>query len=633
MPPQPRYKPVKADLSPPTEITAQADLQPSKPISIKTAHKGHKRYNGVKTRAGDTKPPPLRRPYTSLTYPPGHCWHFLEGSCIWGARCHYKHDEGARIAFIKARPSIAEAKQPSNSTKVVSQARPKMNPPKSTAALTPKFRRPRGKPSPIQYPSPPATPNDAKDTPKYKPKKSNLTPPLTPEPNTAHLAWVWSNNTAEGTVWDTRYPPVKFDVWAASESHVPAEDITTRVFSKIHSAAAKLPRLTTQTRRSHDNVQSIVEVAEAALNFVLKRTLTYGSAVFEPEVDGDWSLLVRAGEAYKKALGAGKMPNVLKKSEQAHLDIIIASQHWDDPTNDTKSMLKTSILQISKSVANPPEHLKAVQKTSTKTWEKSDYWAWAQRNLTSETAIKLVKTYRSSLDNGTAPLSLYSNMGKQAPPGTTFHHFSLLPYELREQIWLEALAVEKNDVRLIMTRETRVNGRHGHASFVNANKQQRLLFVNRELHHLAMHHNYELAFGTRYSPAKTYFDFSRDRLFLHTKHSNELHDMVRHIQPQDADRISVLAVPLRDFVIGDEHRVAEALCKFRKVKHIHLVCGDGLEDKTYAGAGDPKLAKSIEKFIYKTWRQHNSATSWPKVRMYTIPALSARLFGIDEMMY
>jgi hypothetical protein len=226
---------------------------------------------------------------------------------------------------------------------------------------------------------------------------------------------------------------------------------------------------------------------------------------------------------------------------------------------------------------------------------------------------------------------MFSGMGKQAPPGTTFHYFSLLPYEIREDIWLYALSMEKNDVRLIWMYETGDNGHCTNTSFVNANQQQRLLLVNHELRDLALKHNYKLAFGTKHSRPQTYFDYSRDRLFLHTRHSNELPALVKYLHPRERDRIITLAVPLRDFVNGDEHSNAEALGKFRNVKRIHLVCGDGLEDRTYAGAGDKGLAKAIQRMLYDTWRRNDDPGSWPRVRMNTIPALTAKYFGIDDM--
>jgi hypothetical protein len=157
--------------------------------------------------------------------------------------------------------------------------------------------------------------------------------------------------------------------------------------------------------------------------------------------------------------------------------------------------------------------------------------------------------------------------------------------------------------------------------------------VNHELRNLALKHNYELAFGTRHSPPQTYFDFKRDRLFIHTRGTQELYYLVRFMLTKDVERVQNLAIPLRDFVQGKEHHIARALCKFKNVKRIHLVCGDGLEDVTFCGAGNARLAKNIQRFLYDTWRKHNDPHKWPKVRMYTLPAMTAQFFRIDNMLY
>jgi hypothetical protein len=499
-----------------------------------------------------------------------------------------------------------------------------------TTAL-PKAHKPNDTQTLGQYPTPRATPDRAKSGPNDWYKSNELTP-ITPNRGATQSSW--DSQTPETTVWNTHLPldqAAEDDIWATDYCHNQARLVTIQIFKKMYSASTKLPHLTTGSRLSSNRiVQPLSEIAEAALKCAQKRELKFDSGIPKPNFTKDKGTLVQAAECYKNALSAGKLPNALNKRERAQLEVIIAWQHWKATISPSEDKHATTDLDI-QSIADPAEHKNNLQRSSTKkTWSRSEYMEWAKRNLTDATAIKLAQTYCDHLENGTAPMSLFSRMGKQAPPGTSFKYFSLLPYELREQIWLLVLGEEKNDVRIIWQHEA-TNGCFTNNCFINANNQQRLLFVNHELRELALKHNYELAFGTKYSPAKTYFDFKRDRLFIHTTDCDELPQLVKYIHAKDAERIQTLAIPLRDLLKGDEHKIALALCKFKNVKKIHLVCGDGVEDVTFCRAGDPQLAKNIERFLYKTWYRRNDPLSYPRVRMQTMPAMVAQYLKIDNL--
>lgn len=427
------------------------------------------------------------------------------------------------------------------------------------------------------------------------------------------------NNAARAS-WDTHYNPVIID------------ETVTQLFEKIHAASIKGPTISLRSRRSHNNTfDTLAEAAEAAVRMSRKQQSHTENK--KPNTANEKSPKLQAAEGYKKALQAGKISNVLNKAESAKLDVIIASQHWEAPIQAKADNTGALVCQHPKSIANTPDHWTSQSRSNSKNWGRNDYMAWAKRNLTDATAIKLARTYCDRLENGTAPMRLFSRMGKKAPPGTSFKDFSFLPYELREEIWRLVLENEKSDVRLVWQRKDHGNGHFTNNSFYNANNRQRLLFVSQESREIALKHNYELAFGTRHLAPQTYFDFKRDRLFIHTSHANELYDLVRFLHNKDLERIQNLAIPLRDFLQGDEHKIATALCRFKNVKMIHLVCGDGLEDVTYCRAGSERLAKEIQRFVYKTWRKHHDPNSRPKVRMYTIPAMIAQLFKIDNLVY
>lgn len=559
--------------------------------------------------------------------PPGHCWDFCGSGCKRGSKCRYKHDDAVRKTIHEKKAAMAVPKPHHTYAQAVSKpAAKKKSASDSALVATPKpqksdITQPRG-----QYLTPPATPKDAKQTSGHGSKGSELTPPSSP-------GWGYGQSPSDiqaAVMWNA-YRPAKTaeaDLWTVRDD-AQIDDITTQVFKRIYSASFKLPHLTTKTRRSsNENVQTLAEISDAALKYAQKHVV--GSGASQPNEAPENSVTVKAAECYKKALLAGKIENVLNKTEHAHLDILIASQHWNAQLPAANNADTASASEVSKSVANHPEGHDALTKASCR---DNEYMAWARANLTDATAIKLARTYCEGLQNGTAPKHLFGRMGKQAPPGTSFQYFSLLPYEVREQIWLLALEEERNDVRIIWQHAEREDGRFTLNRFVNANHQQRLLFVNFELRQLALKHNYELAFGTCRSTPKTYFDFARDRLFLHSRCPSELPKFVRSVRTRDAVRVQNLAIPLRDLVQGNELKIAEALCKFKNVKRIHLVCGDGVEDVRYCGAGDAQLAKKIQRYFSGIWRKHNDPRTCPKIRMYTIPAMIAHDFKIDNMLF
>ena len=625
-------------------LTAMAKSEHKNPASNKMSNKcawnlpsNHSKSRTI-NRSTISRAPPDPAP------PRGHCWDYCGNGCKWGDKCRWKHDEAVRKTFaekisttnnttsaknnptkkaaVEKAPSKVPMKQKRTYTQAISGSTPQKCLSRTTTAF-PKTSKPDYTQTIGQYPTPPSTPGSEILVLNNWSKSTELTPLTTTN-------WAVSQSS-----WDTPTPyftrAAGTDIWETDCHLSQTNEISIQVFKKIYSTSIKLPRLTTGSRMPGNNTSQLSEIAEAALKYFQKQDLKSNSGTLKPTSIKDKRIVVQAAECYKNLLLAAKISNVLNKKQQAHLDVIIASQHWEDINSPTDNEHSTVDVHVLQSVAKPLEHMSDQQLSSPKIWSPSKYLEWAKRNLTDATAIKLARTYCDHLENGTAPIALFSRMGKQAPHGTSFEYFSLLPYELREQIWLLVLEEEKNDVRIIWQHKSK-DEHFTNNCFINANNQQRLLFVNHELQGLAMKHNYELAFGTPYSPAKTYFDFKRDRLFIHTCGCNELPQLVKYISTKDAERVQTLAIPLRDFLRGDEHKIAEALCKFKSVKKVHLVCGDGLEDVTICRAGDPQLAKNIERFLYKTWHRHNDPHSYPRVRMQTMPAMLAQYLKIDNLL-
>jgi hypothetical protein len=329
------------------------------------------------------------------------------------------------------------------------------------------------------------------------------------------------------------------------------------------------------------------------------------------------SIRVQLAEAYKEDLLSGRIPDRLKKTEHAELERMIAEQYWQAPLPGTN---------------NPPA---STTTSAAPSWNsgETDYLVWAKRNLTDPAAIRLARTYGKEFESSTAPVQLYRELRKRTPPHTSFTSFSLLPYEIRQQIWEYALDTEETDVRLVWDYQMR-NGHHTRTRLANASPPPRLLLVNHELRSLALKHTYERTFSTRHSAATTYFDFSKDRLFLHTSSAAELPHMLRYIRTRDAERLRSLAIPLRDLLKSNERRgLAQILCRFRNLERLDLVCGDGLEDMACGGAGDEKLAEKIQKWLASVWKIRHAPESGPEVHMYLIPAIMAHCLRIDNLMY
>jgi hypothetical protein len=329
------------------------------------------------------------------------------------------------------------------------------------------------------------------------------------------------------------------------------------------------------------------------------------------------SIRVQLAEAYKEDLLSGRIPDRLKKTEHAELERMIAEQYWQAPLPGTN---------------NPPA---STTTSAAPSWNsgETDYLVWAKRNLTDPAAIRLARTYGKELESSTTPVQLYRELRKRTPPHTSFTSFSLLPYEIRQQIWEYALDTEETDVRLVWDYQMR-NGHHTRTRLANASPTPRLLLVNHELRSLALKRTYERTFSTRHSAATTYFDFSKDRLFLHTSSAAELPHMLRYIRTRDAERLRSLAIPLRDLLKSSERRgLAQILCRFRNLERLDLVCGDGLEDMACGGAGDEKLAEKIQKWLASVWKIRHAPESGPEVHMYLIPAIMAHCLRIDNLMY
>lgn len=112
---------------------------------------------------------------------------------------------------------------------------------------------------------------------------------------------------------------------------------------------------------------------------------------------------------------------------------------------------------------------------------------------------------------------------------TTFHHFSLLPFELRDQIWRCAIAEEKLNCRVEYQYELDTLDRHIEKRFVPLLRSPTFLLVNGETRELAMKF-YEKTFGTKdyqYREGLCWFNFDADRLFLHTQNHKEYKNVSR----------------------------------------------------------------------------------------------------------
>jgi hypothetical protein len=267
-------------------------------------------------------------------------------------------------------------------------------------------------------------------------------------------------------------------------------------------------------------------------------------------------------------------------------------------------------------------------KLTSQGWDDHGEQSWALTNLRKTT----IKKIEAQIEKGAIPLSFFQTIPEMAPPGTSFPFFRLLPAELRIQIWGYVLDGERYEARIKINYEYEYEfDRCSRCKFISQNCVPRLLHVNHEARHLALQ-QFEVTFGTMTNRSETYFNYKKDRLFIHTRGPGELPLIVNSMIKFDRKRIERLSLPLRDFVTNRNQEVfAKAVSKFSGLKRFWLVVGDGREDANWGEGKNPeRWACHIHKFIAPYWRKENG-TPMPYVSVLVIEALKAHMYKIDGL--
>lgn len=97
-------------------------------------------------------------------------------------------------------------------------------------------------------------------------------------------------------------------------------------------------------------------------------------------------------------------------------------------------------------------------------------------------------------------------------------------------------------------------------------------------------------------------------------------------------RVRKMALPMRDFMKGDEKAICFALGYFCHLEKLTLIIGDGLLPPGKRYNKQWNLNK-IRKMLYSYWRIYWPQMQLPKVEMEVISCVEARFLAIDDIQW
>jgi hypothetical protein len=332
------------------------------------------------------------------------------------------------------------------------------------------------------------------------------------------------------------------------------------------------------------------------------------------ESNTGWKALVRKKESRKISSRMGDSMTGLKA---------LVTSNVSTTTEESKAFTtyaqatRANIVQIP--APQPPTIVK-------KKWDKEELARWACRHLKDGTVMKYLAPH---LLAGKIPQRFFDVIPERAPRDSMFHYFSLLPSELRNQIWTYVLDTEQYDCRIMWKYDDEYQGNYFNSRLIPQNVTPRLLHVNREARSMAMT-RFSYTFATTNSGPRCWFDYSKDRLFIHTRNPSELYQITDIMLKPDIQRVTCLAVPLRDYILCKDD-FCRAVVRFRGLRHLWLVVGDGKEDLQYSE--DAKLAERAQKWLMPVWKGRNPKRATPKVDLQIIDGLKAHVWKIDGLVW
>ncbi|KAL3421721.1 hypothetical protein PVAG01_05877 [Phlyctema vagabunda] len=365
-----------------------------------------------------------------------------------------------------------------------------------------------------------------------------------------------------------------------------------RVDAKFTQSTKNFPALPTKTTNNQPSVE---------LNQVVSISLSSNSNAITRTVK---KTKPRSSEDAKAKTQALTKPCKTTGNRQASA--------WDKPIN------------IPLQIQDKPQPVKSVPKANVP-WDTDEMVAWAHNNLPIKTRISFLKNYYAN------PQEVYSKRGEPKHTTALFPRFGEMPYEIRSQIWqvyLEEIS-KGQTVRLKVHYEDVEFGVPAY-SFHARSGESPLLRVNQETRDIALKH-YSKVFASNSHPATTYFNFRKDKLFLHTRGPCDLEIFVNSVNAHDCKRIRCLIIPLRAWVFSTNHdKFCSWLAKFRRCAAIQFVTGNGLTEAPYRD--DPGFGGMLLERLEPHWRRNNGPERpMPTFRFHVIDALHAKGLRIDNL--
>lgn len=255
----------------------------------------------------------------------------------------------------------------------------------------------------------------------------------------------------------------------------------------------------------------------------------------------------------------------------------------------------------------------------------------AHKSADPETCDKIAAHFRQLKERG-------EKICIKRPPSEldeTFVLFNWLPCEIKIQIW-EYATEDMLKAKWDRTRKVCVD-RHSTEHRLLCHSPLPSLLETCHLSREVALKKYQVAFDTKHSRSRIYFNFKNDILFLCNETYEDLPWMTKNYFPEDFRRIERLRLPLRDLVITRDVRVRNdlfwALTCFPRLVDLRFLVSNSEENKKYWD-DERRIAreKSVKSELDWYWRDKYNRKG-PRVRITPIRAETASVWGIDNLSY
>ena len=269
--------------------------------------------------------------------------------------------------------------------------------------------------------------------------------------------------------------------------------------------------------------------------------------------------------------------NVIPQTDLSSKQVLTPGQNLTPPTSpSTSNNASLTSHNAGYKTEDGYEIVTAINGPTIQPWDTipSHWESWARRNLEPADHAAIRRFIENGmLDHGIIPGELLSIKCKNAHADAEFPKFMLLPYEIREMIWKQAIKGEAGyevrvEFKYDMEFDNVVNPRF--KPWTSTSGLLRACYESRKI----SRKTYSRAFPTYCSPAITYINYKRDGLFLNVRNPPDWFIMIPHIEAKCVGLIRTLILPIRDFIKGNAE-VTKFIFGFisdcRNLTHLHLV--------------------------------------------------------------